>query len=148
VATERDTVVRMAEPLPAPAPPGAALSPLPGVVPLPVVPGAQCAALIVSLIRVTLPLRASARPWRVTPLFSEIDVRAMTLPTKADVVPKVAELPTCQNTLHGCAPLIMFTRLADAVIRVEAAWKMNTELGSPWASSVSAPVSPSAPGAL
>jgi hypothetical protein len=37
-----------------------------------------------------------------------------------------------------------FTWLAEAVISVEAAWKMNTVLGSPWASSVSAPVSPRA----
>ena len=80
----------LAPPEPPPVPP-----PSPGR-PLPVVPGAQCAAVIVSLIRVTLPLRASARPCTVTPLFSEIDVRARMLPTKADVVPKrrgAADLP-------------------------------------------------------
>ena len=66
------------------------------------------------------------------------------LPTKTEPVPSVAELPTCQKTLHGWAPLMRFTWLADAVISVEAAWKMKTALGSPWASSVSAPVSSSA----
>ena len=55
----------------------------------------------------------------------------------------MAELPTCQNTLQGCAPLTSFTWLADAVISVEPAWKTKTALGSPWASSVSVPVSPS-----
>ena len=72
-------------------------------------PGAQRGALIVSLINVTLPLRASARPCTVTPLFIEIDVRAMMVPAKTEAVPSVAELPTCQKTLHGCAPLIRFT---------------------------------------
>ena len=35
------------------------------------------------------------------------------------------------------------TRLFDAVIRVEAALKMNVAFGSPWASRVSVPVRPS-----
>ena len=58
-----------------------------------------------SLISVTAPLRASARPFSVTPSFIEIDVRARMLPAKTVVVPSVAELPTCQNTLQACAPL-------------------------------------------
>ena len=56
---------------------------------------------------------------------------------EAVVVPSVAELPTCQNTLQACAPLTSLTRLADAVISVEPAWKTKTAFGSPWASSVS-----------
>ena len=68
---------------------------------------------------------------------------AMMSPEKLLVVPSVAELPTCQYTLQACAPLIRFTLLADAVVSVEPAWKTKTVLGSPWASSVSAPVSPS-----
>ena len=43
--------------------------------------------------------------------------------------PSVAELPTCQNTLHSCAPLISVTVLPDAVISVESVWKMKTESG-------------------
>ena len=58
-------------------------------------------------------------------------------------VPSVAELPTFQNTLQACAPLTSLTRLADAVISVEPAWKTKAAFGSPWASSVSVPVSPS-----
>ncbi len=51
---------------------------------------------MVSLIIVTAPLRASARPWSVTPLFSAMEVRAKIVPLKLVVVSSVAELPTCQ----------------------------------------------------
>ena len=34
-------------------------------------------------------------------------------------VPRVAELPTCQNTLQACAPLIRLTVLEGAVINVD-----------------------------
>ena len=54
-------------------------------------------------------------------------------------MPSVAELPTCQNTLHGEAPPIRGTVLSDAVISVDPAWKMNTALGSPPASRVTVP---------
>ena len=55
----------------------------------------------------------------------------------------VAELPTCHHTLHGCAPPCSATVLPRAVISVDPAWKMNTALGSPCASSVTVPVRPS-----
>ena len=93
-----------------------------------------------SLIKVTAPLRASARPFSLTPSFIVIDVSARMLPAKFVVVPSVAELPTCQKTLHGCAPLTSRTRLADALISVEPAWKTKTAFGSPFASSSSSPV--------
>jgi len=48
------------------------------------------------------------------------------LPLKSVVVPRVAELPTCQKTLQGCAPLISTTRALDAVVRVLPIWKMKT----------------------
>ncbi len=51
----------------------------------------------------------------LAPVVAEIDVRARMLPTKVELVPSVAELPTCQYTLHGWAPLISTTRLAEAV---------------------------------
>ena len=62
------------------------------------------------------------------------------LPANTEPVPSVAELPTCQNTLHSWAPLISDTVLAEPVISVESVWKMNTELGSPSPSSTSVPV--------
>jgi hypothetical protein len=62
---------------------------------------AQAGAVIVSSSRVTAPLRASARPAMVSPVSTEIEVRARMLPLKAEFVPRVAELPTCQNTLQA-----------------------------------------------
>ncbi len=51
---------------------------------------------MVSLIIVTSPLRASARPSSVTPFLSAIEVRARIVPLKLVLVSSVAELPTCQ----------------------------------------------------
>ena len=62
------------------------------------------------------------------------------MPAKVVVVPRVAELPTCQNTPHACPPLMNATRELLAVVSVVPIWKMKTELGSPKALSVSVPV--------
>jgi hypothetical protein len=94
---------------------------------------------------VTAALRASSRPVTEAPVLAVTEVRARTVPTNAEVVPSVAELPTCQNTLHAVAPLSSRTRLPDAVITVLAAWKMNTAVGSPSASRLNVPVRPNAP---
>jgi hypothetical protein len=83
------------------------------------------------LSRVTPPVWDIARPWRVTPVASEIDVRASTFPTNAVVVPNVAELPICHQTLHGDTPPERTTRLPGPVIRVLTDLKMNTEFASP-----------------
>ena len=90
---------------------------------------AQLEGVIVSLMSVTAPLRARARPYTVTASFIEIDVLARMLPANTDAVPSVAELPICQKTLHGCAPLMRFTRLPEAVVSDEPAWKMKTAVG-------------------
>jgi hypothetical protein len=66
-------------------------------------------------LRVTAPLRASRRPRTDVASFSEMLESAITLPWKAVAVPSVAELPTCQKTLHGEAPLTSTTERADAV---------------------------------
>ena len=100
---------------------------------------AQVGAVIVSSSRVTAPLRASARPAMVSPVSTEIDVRARMVPVKAEFVPRVAELPTCQNTLQAWAPLVRMTLLAESVTSVEGAWKMKTAFGSPPAFRVSDP---------
>ena len=76
------------------------------------------------------------------PVVAVIDVRAMIVPTKSVPVPSVAELPTCQNTLHGDAPLIRETELLEAVVSVDPIWKTKTASGSFCASRVSVPVSP------
>ena len=51
--------------------------------------------------KVTSPFRASIRPSAIAPVCMAIDVNAMTVPKKEVVVPSVAELPTCQNTLQA-----------------------------------------------
>jgi hypothetical protein len=60
--------------------------------------GPQVDRMIVSLIRVTVPFRARARPFTVTPLFIVMEVRARMVPTKVEPDPRLAELVTCQNT--------------------------------------------------
>src|ERR1035437_6185812 len=80
------------------------------------------------------------RALTVTPLAIVIDVRARMVPTKLEPDPSVAELVTCQKTLHGFAPLMSTTLLEDAVTRSDVAWKTQTEFGSFWPSSVSVSV--------
>jgi hypothetical protein len=106
-----------------------------------VVVGARHTGLVtVFESRVTAPLRASKRPWTVAFVFAVIDVKARMVPMKVEPTPRVAELPTCQKTLQGWAPLMSTTLLLGAVMSVDAAWKMKTAFGSPWASRVSGPV--------
>ena len=95
----------------------------------------------VSVSRVTAPLRANRRPSMVTPVLTVILVSARIDPRKTDPTPSVAELPTCQKTLHDWVPFTNWTTLDDAVMSVEPAWKTNTAAGSPPASRVNVPVS-------
>lgn len=108
-----------------------------------VVGGGRHAGLVmVSESNVTAPLRASTRPSTVTLVVTVMLVRARIVPRNVEPVPRVAELPTCQKTLQDWAPLTRLTWLADAVVRVDPAWKTKTAFGSPPASSVRIPVSP------
>jgi hypothetical protein len=100
---------------------------------------AQLDAVIVSWSRVTAPFWASARPEMVSSVCTVIDVRARMLPTKVESVPRVAELPTCQKTLQAWAPLVRMMELAESVVSVEGAWKIQTAFGSPCPSRVSDP---------
>jgi hypothetical protein len=50
---------------------------------------------------VTAPLRASTLPSTVALVVKVIEVKAIMFPTKTEPVPIVAELPTCQKTLHA-----------------------------------------------
>jgi hypothetical protein len=95
---------------------------------------AQEGTLIVLSSKVTAPLRARTRPVTDAPVSSVAEVRAMMVPTKSVVsVPRVAELPTCQNTLHACTPPVNRTDAGpvDPVVRVLPAWNTNTELAFP-----------------
>ena len=99
----------------------------------------QAGTVMASSSRVTAPLRASTRPMMVSPVCTVIDVRARTVPAKVELVAMVAELPTCQKTLHAWAPLARRIVVPVSVIRVDPAWKMKTAFGSPPASRVSEP---------
>lgn len=99
-------------------------------------------AVMVLVSKVTAPVLAKIRPCTVLPVSTVSDICAITVPTKVLVVPIVAELPTCQNTLHACAPFIRLTVLADAVVRVEPAWNINTAFALFWPSNIKVPVSP------
>ena len=52
--------------------------------------------VIVLLSSVTAPPLASSRPSIVAPVVAVMEVLARIVPTKAVLVPRVAELPTCQ----------------------------------------------------
>jgi hypothetical protein len=83
---------------------------------LPVVPPhAVMSTVLVS--SVTEPFCARSLPWTVAPVMRVMLVSAKTFPTKLVVVPSVAELPTCQKTLQGLAPLISTTDDPLAVVR-------------------------------
>lgn len=64
--------------------------------------------------RATAAIRASARPLRVAPVFSVIAWSAMIVPANAELVPKVAELATCQKTLEALAPPLKITLVPES----------------------------------
>src|ERR1044071_95935 len=88
---------------------------------------------------VTAPGRPNGRPSTMAPVVTVMKAKARMFPLKTDAVPSVAELPTCQNTLAALAPLLKMTCRPEVVVRVDAIWKMNTAVASPWASSVRSP---------
>jgi hypothetical protein len=90
---------------------------------------------------VTAPFRARALPATVAPVVREMLVSAKIFPTKLVAVPIVAELPTCQKTLHGAAPLVSTTDELLAVVRVLTVLNTHTAAELPCPSRVSAPVS-------
>src|ERR1043166_1624240 len=89
--------------------------------------------------RVTAPVLASARPSNAAPVVRVIEAKARMFPFMTEVVPRVAELPTCQTMLAALAPPLRITWRPAVVVRVDAIWKMKTALASPWASSVRSP---------
>jgi hypothetical protein len=79
----------------------------------------SCCGVTRSLINVTAPYSAYRPPPTLTPLFNVIDVNARMFPAKTVSVPSVADDPTCQKTLHACAPLTSRTVEAVAVVKVD-----------------------------
>jgi hypothetical protein len=90
-------------------------------------------------IIVTPPVNANALPSSVAPVLKVMDCIAMTVPLKTEVVPKVAELPTCQKMLDASAPPLRITLRPDVVVSVDAICIMKTELAVPCASKVRSP---------
>ncbi len=102
---------------------------------------AQVSVLTLFESIVTAPFRARVRPDTVAPVFKVMLVSARMLPEKAVVVPSVAELPICQNALHGAPPLVTNTEEPVAVVIALATLKTQTALGLFCASNTSGPVS-------
>jgi hypothetical protein len=94
----------------------------------------------VLLSSVTAPVCARALPDKLAPVFKVMLVNARMFPMNEVVVPRVAELPTCQNTSQAEAPLMGFTEELLAVVSVLPIWKMKTAPGLPCPSRVSVPV--------
>ena len=88
---------------------------------------------------VTAATRAKARPSSVAPVASVMDWSAMIVPLNTEVVPKVAELPTCQKMFEALAPPLRMTCRPEVVVKVDAIWKMKTAFALPCASSVRSP---------
>ena len=88
---------------------------------------------------VTAPVLANALPSSDAPVLKEMDCMAMTVPLKTEVVPKVAELPTCQKIFEAMAFPLRITFRPEVVVSVEAIWKMKTAFGFPFASRVRSP---------
>jgi hypothetical protein len=63
--------------------------------------GEAAGTLMVLLSKVTAPFRARTLPWRVAPVVTVMELRAKMFPANELVVPSVAEVPTCQNTLEA-----------------------------------------------
>ena len=98
----------------------------------------QLERVIVFVSSVTAPFRARSRPSMNAPVVAVIESSAMMVPLKLDPVPRVAELPICQNTLQACAPPEKTMLLPLMVVSVEPAWNIHTSVEPP--DSVSTPV--------
>src|SRR5947209_13542134 len=92
------------------------------------------------LSSVTAPLIARTLPDTLAPVFRVMLVSATMLPSSEVPVPRVAELPTCQNTPQFDPPLIKSTDAALAVVSVLPILKMKAALELPCASRVRVPV--------
>jgi hypothetical protein len=113
------------------------------VVPV-VVAHAGCARMRLSS-KVIAAVRANSPPSFVTPVSTVIEARATIFPANTVPTPRVAELPTCQNTLHAWAPLVKDTSVKDTsapveVMSVDPIWMTQALSGSPLPSRVKTPV--------
>src|SRR5260370_18787215 len=71
-----------------------------------------------ALASVTAPVSAKTRPVTLVPVVTVSLMFARMLPSRAELVPRVAELPTCQKTFPAVAPLARTTEELLAVVSV------------------------------
>ena len=77
------------------------------------------------------PAPANNLPFTAEPLFTVMDTAAKIFPLKMVVVPKVAELPTCQKIFFACAPPLKTMLVPGSVVSVEPILKMKTAFALP-----------------
>jgi len=102
-------------------------------------PAEQGGTVMALSSKVTAPLRARALPVSEAAVLRVIEVSATIFPMNLVLVPKVAELPTCQKTLPATAPPSKTTAESDAVVKVDPILKTQYALEGP--ASVKVPVS-------
>lgn len=88
---------------------------------------------------VTAPFLDNALPLSLAPVLNEMDSFTMMVPLKTEVVPKVAELPTCQKILEAFAPPARITFRPEVTVSDEATWITKTAFGLFFASKVTSP---------
>ena len=71
-------------------------------------------------LNVTAPVCTSALPFMVELAFMVMEAYAMMVPWKAEDVPRVAELPTCQKMFLACAPPVKMTLRPTPTVSVLA----------------------------
>jgi hypothetical protein len=96
--------------------------------------------LTMLLSRVTDAPNAKTPPLDTAAVLSVTEAAARIFPWNTLPVPKVAELPTCQNTLQANPPLVSRTLDPDAVIREDPIWKYHASLAEPVPARVKVPV--------
>jgi hypothetical protein len=96
--------------------------------------------LTIFVSRVTLPPNANAPPFNTAAVSSVTEAAARILPWNALSVPKVAEDPTCQNTLQANAPPVSTIPEPVAVIKELPIWKYQASLDEPVPARAKTPV--------
>ena len=91
--------------------------------------------------KVTDAVWAKTPPTTLAPVSRVTEARARTYPEIELLVPRVAELPTCQKMLQAVAPFSRTTEEPEPNMRVEeGAWKTHTAAELFWALRVSTPL--------
>lgn len=74
---------------------------------------------------------ASRRAFMVAPVCTATSVAVRRVPSKCEVVPRVAPSAVCQNMLFAAAPLLRKMLAPEAKFRRLSIWNIHTALESP-----------------